>query len=90
MNLIDALKTGRGIRRANGVWFLPVHGEEFFVSDILADDWEAEEDELTITETQFKKVFSSLLTPDFRYIELWNKMKEEVKSYERQANVFKR
>jgi hypothetical protein len=82
MNLIDALKKGRCIRRANGVWHIPTSTRGYFTEDVLADDWEAEEDELTITETQFKKAFSSMLAPDFRYIELWNRMKAEVESHE--------
>lgn len=45
MNLIDALKTGRNIKRGkNGAWFKasPAFNNNFTIDEILATDWEVE------------------------------------------------
>lgn len=54
MNIIDAIRTGKRFRRANvtDVWFLSTTPHHFSVEDVLADDWEIEEQTVTVTRTQ--------------------------------------
>lgn len=54
MNIIDAIRTGKRYRRADvtDVWFLPTTPHHFSVEDVLADDWEIEEQTVTVTRTQ--------------------------------------
>ena len=45
MNLIEALKTGRPIKRSNTEYFLPRpinEGEEWTTEQILSDDWQVQ------------------------------------------------
>ena len=57
MNIIEAAKTGLPMRRKNwplGGWCLPDDDDfEIDYSDALADDWEVEEKEVTVTRSQF-------------------------------------
>lgn len=58
MNLIDALKTGKRIRRAGDtVYFAPIG--MFDPDEIVADDWEVEK-EVTITEEFFMNAWMSV------------------------------
>jgi len=55
--LISALKTGRRIRRKDWGADSQYHSfdgnDNFLYSNVLADDWEVEEEKITITKSQF-------------------------------------
>ncbi len=59
MNLIEALKTGKRFTRKSWteslgktVWMSSVDGCNLLKKDILADDWEVEDEKVTITKSQ--------------------------------------
>lgn len=53
MNLIQALKSGKRFRRQFRLkWFTDELSFNFSKIDLLAEDWEVEEEKVTITRTQ--------------------------------------
>lgn len=55
MNIIEAVKTGKKFRRRiwiNGVFCYLDSYDGLRAEDVLADDWEVEETQVTITEAQ--------------------------------------
>ncbi len=72
MNLIEALSSGRPIRRPKWIGgYLPLKEVEnfaFSVEDLLATDWEVEEKQITITISQFNKAWSKATTKHNRYL----------------------
>lgn len=64
MNIIDAVKSGKKIRRPSFGWgwiYLRSEGYTFSLNrqDILADDWEIEEKKVEITYERLKEAFES-------------------------------
>lgn len=64
MNIIEALKTGRKIKRAEQDYYYlstlePREEYAFCVNDLLADDWEVEPPKVTITREHFDKAWFS-------------------------------
>ena len=65
MNLIDAVKSGKSFKRPEWRHFYSAPAQLLFtvedirlqltIEDILADDWEVEEKQITITESDFNK-----------------------------------
>jgi hypothetical protein len=61
VNLIDAVKSGKRIRRSSWKskdYWNPLN---FDLEDILATDWEIEERKIEITESELDYIFNSLL-----------------------------
>jgi hypothetical protein len=61
MNIIEAVKSGKRFRRTSwegNVWFKTSDIVPWSKSDILADDWEVEEKQVTITESQFEEALN--------------------------------
>lgn len=63
MNIIEAIKSGKMFRRNSKLndWYLPNISEQRDISDItygdvLADDWEVQEETIEITYEQFLKI----------------------------------
>lgn len=65
MNFVDVVKSGRPFRRPFWQsWSTPGGGAQlFFGDDILADDWEVQEPEVTVTRTQFWEAANEVLPP---------------------------
>ena len=69
MNILEAIKSGKRFRRKPSIpgtvsWIGPLDvtthwDESFFLDDILADDWEVEEKQVTVTESAFKAAWVS-------------------------------
>lgn len=59
MTLIEAIKSGRPFRRKGHAWFVGMP-DLFKIGDVLADDWETQEQTVTITRTQFLEAFGQL------------------------------
>jgi hypothetical protein len=64
VNIIEAIKSGKGIRRK--AWDCNTYG--FFGSytnltsvDIIADDWEVEEAKVTLTKSQFDAAWQKVI-----------------------------
>lgn len=57
MNIIEALKTRRKIRRRSGDWFDPHVGHSFTPEQILTEDWEVEGIVIEITEAQVREAW---------------------------------
>lgn len=53
MNIIEAIKSGKKIKRSSYAMFDYPHNFNFKTDDILSDDWEIQEKTITITESQF-------------------------------------
>jgi hypothetical protein len=65
MNLIDALKTGRKIKRSGtNVWMSPHCGPyaPFTASDVLTQDWEVESEKFVKTEAQLKEALCNSMS----------------------------
>lgn len=64
MNILDAIKSGKRFRRKPSIpgtvsWIGPLDahthwGASFRLDDMLAEDWEVEEKQVTITESHFE------------------------------------
>lgn len=54
MTLLEAIKTGKKIYR-NGIGHIPGPGSDYSFEEITAEDWEVEEEFLTITQTKLYK-----------------------------------
>lgn len=54
MNLIEALKSKKPLRQKNGgLWIYPLTSNIIFnIKQILADDWEIQEEKIEITKSQ--------------------------------------
>lgn len=78
MNLIEALKAGRPIKRKEwGEYFIPsTERPVFMVQDVLAEDWEVEEKRVTITAEQFTEACNRTAQllyplPGYNMIRIW-------------------
>lgn len=58
MNIIDAIKSRKPITRPGYIWFTPNRTHSFSLEDVIADDWEVEEERVTITSSQFERAYS--------------------------------
>lgn len=56
MNIIDAIRSGKKYRR-QGITSYATY-TIFSIKDILADDWEVEEETFEVTDTIFYKVYN--------------------------------
>jgi len=63
MNLIDALNSGRRIRRPGWGYWIDNSDDDFClaIADVVADDWEILETPITITKSQFLEHLRSAL-----------------------------
>jgi hypothetical protein len=59
MNIIDAIKSRKPITRPEKPWFTPNRNHSFSLEDVIADDWEVEEEGVLITRYQFEKAYGS-------------------------------
>jgi hypothetical protein len=65
MNIIEAIKSGKPYRRKNlfdisskmKIFFTPGDERDFSYSEVLADDWEVENKEVTITREQLLRAY---------------------------------
>jgi hypothetical protein len=70
MNLIEAIRSGKRIRRKlwaenlgdDDSWVLSTEPLTLLNEDLLAEDWEAEELTVRVTRNQFFRAFSQALT----------------------------
>lgn len=80
MNLIEAIKSGKRFRRSS--WTHPVwleshtedklnHSLDLQIESVIADDWEVEEVQVTITREQFDKAWSEALAAHFKLDSSW-------------------
>jgi len=66
MNIIDAIKSGKPFKRTNIImdWLKANRYDEILglsVFDIIADDWEIQEKQITISESQLEDVIKQSL-----------------------------
>jgi hypothetical protein len=62
MNIIEAIRSGKRIRRkSKGIWLEPKEGKYFSFDHILADDWEIEEKPVAITREQFDEAWKLVI-----------------------------
>jgi hypothetical protein len=65
MNLIEAIKSGKLFRRKSqpnqDFWFRPMDSHSFTQDEILAEDWEVEEIEVTINKKEFHRAWKEAL-----------------------------
>ena len=57
MNIIEAIKSGKPFRRkswTNRGYLSPIGSIDLSCEAVIADDWEVEEKQVTITESDFK------------------------------------
>jgi hypothetical protein len=80
MNLIDAVKSGLPFRRKNQDWgwWKPKRPIDLGPGDILADDWEVQEEKIEVTARMVEEAY---LTHTYRNADslcdaLWRKLKE--------------
>ena len=59
MNILEALKSGKSVRRGNSGDFVPAYLAPYTVTDILAEDWEVEEEKVEITKQQVEEASSA-------------------------------
>lgn len=63
MNLIDAIKSGKQFRRKSqpnqDFWFRPMDTHSFTQDEIIAEDWEVEEEKIEITWTELSEKYNS-------------------------------
>jgi hypothetical protein len=71
MNLIEALKTGKRIRRSSWEtymdWCLVCDGVTFSKEEVLADDWEVKTPKRELDANDFLKVVKSLIDDENLY-----------------------
>lgn len=69
MNILEAAKTGRKMRRTGWLDFIEVQYYEITREDILASDWEVEPDAPRYTLTECKEILSKGLSCGATYSE---------------------
>lgn len=69
MNIIGAIKSGKRFKRAkNSVWVGPKEAQDLvrnidYIS-LLADDWEVEEEKVTVTKRQLEAAWKKVIVFD--------------------------
>lgn len=89
MNIIEAVKRGTNMKRRHWPWcdaLGPGSALRLTHEDVLADDWEVEEEKLEITRTQFEAAFKyadshayglqAIVSDSGPLNTMWNKLKE--------------
>jgi hypothetical protein len=60
MSIVDAISSGRRIKRKHWTQYHLAGALTFTTSDILADDWQVEEPSVTVTYSQFWTAYRSI------------------------------
>ncbi len=66
MNIIDAIKSGKKIKRASQVFHNP-NIRSFTKSDVLASDWEVEEEKIQVSKDDLERLVAESIFIRFQY-----------------------